>query len=36
MSRNDADDFAERLYSRIPENYRAYDADRAAAAGAVR
>ncbi|MEA2687896.1 MAG: hypothetical protein QOD51_503, partial [Candidatus Eremiobacteraeota bacterium] len=28
MSRNDALDFAQRLYDRIPANYRAYDAER--------
>jgi hypothetical protein len=28
MSRNDARDFAQRLYARIPANYRAYDVDR--------
>ena len=28
MSRNDAQDFAQRLYARIPGNYRAYDAER--------
>jgi hypothetical protein len=28
MSRNDARDFAERLYSRIPGHYRVYDAER--------
>ncbi len=27
MSRNDARDFAERLYARIPSNYRVYDAE---------
>src|SRR5260370_29517735 len=28
MSRNDARDFAERLYGRIPAHYRVYDAER--------
>jgi hypothetical protein len=28
MSRNDAQDFAQRLYARIPAHYRAYDAER--------
>src|SRR5260370_9458102 len=28
MSRNDARDFAERLYARIPAHYRVYDAER--------
>lgn len=28
MSRNDAQDFAQRLYARIPGHYRAYDAER--------
>ena len=28
MSRNDAQDFARRLYGRIPSQYRVYDADR--------
>lgn len=28
MSRNDARDFAARLYARVPEHYRAYDAER--------
>src|SRR6202044_3569437 len=28
MSRNDAQDFAQRLYARIPAHYRAYDVER--------
>jgi hypothetical protein len=28
MTRNDADDFTERLYARIPENYRVYDLEQ--------
>jgi hypothetical protein len=28
MSRNDAEDFAKRLYARIPENYRVYDQEQ--------
>lgn len=28
MSRNDAEDFAQRLYARIPENYRVYDQEQ--------
>ena len=28
MTRNDAQDFAERLYARVPANYRAYDAEQ--------
>ena len=28
MSRNDAQDFAQRLYLRIPAHYWAYDAER--------
>ena len=28
MSRNDAEDFAQRLYARIPQNYRVYDQEQ--------
>src|SRR6516164_7204361 len=28
MSRNDAEDFTQRLYARIPENYRVYDQEQ--------
>ena len=28
MSRNDAEDFAQRLYARVPAHYRVYDAER--------
>jgi hypothetical protein len=28
MSRNQAEDFAQRLYARVPSNYRVYDVDR--------
>jgi len=28
MSRNDAEDFAQRMYARLPANYRVYDVDR--------